>query len=240
MTPKAQNAISVQDISVLLKTPFFMKTNGKRMAHWALKNVNFSVKRGQVFGVIGRNGSGKSTLLRTLARIIMPDKGKVVTYGRKPQLLSLNFSFRTHLSGRDNTTLMGLYYGLAHKDAMALHESVQSFSELGEWYDQPISTYSSGMRSRLGFAVAIQTQAEIILLDEVLSVGDIAFKEKAAKSMKDLIASNKTVVLVSNNPDTIKQHCSQALWLDNGHQVMIGTAPDVATAYKDKLCQNTT
>lgn len=205
------------------------------MAHWALKDVSFSVEKGQVFGVIGRNGSGKSTLLRTLARIITPDKGKVLTYGCKPQLLSINVGFRPHLSGRDNTTLMGLYYGLSYKEAVGLHDSVQEFAELKDWYDQPISTYSSGMKSRLGFAVAIQTQADIILLDEILSVGDITFKEKAANSMKQLIASNKTVVLVSNNPDTIKQHCSQALWLDNGHMMMIDTASNVAKAYTTHL-----
>jgi len=222
--------IHVDNVSVLLKTPFFMKTKHP-VKHLALNDLSFSVDKGQVFGIIGRNGSGKSTLLRVLARIITPDSGIIKTYGKKAQLLTLNVGFEHYLTGRDNSVLMAMFQGMSHKEALSIQEEVKEFSELDKWFDQPIATYSSGMKARLGFATAIKTTAELILLDEVLSVGDVSFKKKAADAMKGLIKSNRTVVLVSNNPNTISNYADQAMWLSNGEAKLISDAKTIAEIY---------
>jgi lipopolysaccharide transport system ATP-binding protein len=200
-------------------------------AFWAIEDVSMELRRGERLGVIGRNGAGKSTLLRTIAGIITPDRGRVRREPVSCQLLSLTVGFMQHLSGRDNAILSGLMLGLRRKDIVRRLPAILEFSELGDFFEQPISTYSTGMLVRLGFSVAMQAEPDILLLDEVLSVGDAEFQEKSGAALRARIHSGTTVVFVSHSDAQIKQVCSRALWVEHGRSVMQGDVDDVIAAY---------
>lgn len=198
---------------------------------WALEDVNFTLRRGQRLGVIGRNGAGKSTLLRVLAGILVPDRGVVRRAPVSCQLLSLALGFVTHLSGRDNAVLSGLMLGLRRRDIIARLPAIREFSELGSFFEQPIATYSAGMNMRLAFAVAIQVEPDVLLIDEVLSVGDTEFQLKSGEAMRARTAEGSTVVLVSHDEKQIADRCDRVLWIEHGRSVLEGDRDDVFAAY---------
>lgn len=198
---------------------------------WALEDVSLSLARGERLGVIGRNGSGKSTLLRTLAGIITPDRGRVTRAPVSCQLLSLALGFMPHLSGRDNAILSGLMLGLRRREIVRRLPAILEFSELGDFFEQPISSYSTGMSMRLGFSVAMQVEPDVLLIDEVLAVGDAAFQEKSGAALRERIHSGTTVVFVSHGDAQIRQVCDRALWIEHGRNVMQGSVDDVLRAY---------
>jgi lipopolysaccharide transport system ATP-binding protein len=198
---------------------------------WALEDVSLSLVRGERLGVIGRNGSGKSTLLRTLAGIVTPDRGRLTRAPVSCQLLSLALGFVPHLSGRDNAVLSGLMLGLRRREIVSRLPAIQEFSELGEFFDQPISSYSTGMTMRLGFSVAIQVDPDVLLIDEVLAVGDAEFQQKSAAALRERIESGTTVVFVSHGDAQIQQICDRALWIEHGRSMLEGPVADVLAAY---------
>jgi len=201
----------------------------------ALDDVSFTIHKGETLGVIGSNGCGKSTLLRVLANIYGVDDGTVHWHCKQVSLLSLSLGFDVELSGRDNAIISGMLLGSRKKDVLAKLEEIVEFSELQKFIDKPIKTYSSGMRARLGFSVALKMQSELLLIDEVMGVGDANFKAKANKAMIDKISSEQTVVLVSHSINQVKRLCSRVLWLDKGRIKMIGAPNDVIKAYDQSL-----
>jgi len=198
---------------------------------WALEDVSLTLESGARLGVVGRNGAGKSTLLRALAGIIVPDRGRLTRAPVTCQLLSLAVGFVQHLSGRDNAMLSGLMLGLRRREIERRLPAILEFSELGDFFEQPISTYSTGMTTRLGFSVAMQVEAEVLLIDEVLSVGDAEFQEKSGAALRERIHSGTTVVFVSHSDAQVRQVCDRAVWIEHGRSVMQGSVDDVLRAY---------
>ncbi len=204
----------------------------RRQPYWALREISFTLRRGESLGVIGRNGAGKSTLLQLLAGILSPDRGNLINHGVSTALLSLQVGFIPYLSGRQNAVLSGILLGLSRRRVEAQLDDIRAFSELGEFFDQPISTYSNGMRARLGFAVAILLEADVLLIDEVLAVGDADFRKKSAEVLKHKIRSDKTVVIVSHNIGMLRQLCDRVVWIEDGVSRMEGPAGEVLEAYE--------
>jgi lipopolysaccharide transport system ATP-binding protein len=199
---------------------------------WALHDVSFDLYQGETLGVIGHNGAGKSTLLRLLARILDPDKGTVTSKVDRISLLSLQVGFVPNLSGRQNAILAGILLGMSHRQMLEKMGSIVAFSELEEFIDEPVRTYSSGMRARLGFAVAFQADPDVILIDEVLGVGDVSFKEKSTNAMREKIASDKTVVIVTHSPEAVLELCDRVVWVDHGVTRAEGEPARIVDEYK--------
>lgn len=199
--------------------------------HWALQDVSLELRRGQRLGVVGRNGAGKSTLLRVLAGILVPDRGRLTRSDASCQLLSLSLGFVPHLSGRDNAILCGLRLGLRRREIDARLAAIHEYAELGDFFEQPVASYSNGMVLRLGFSVALQVQPEVLLLDELLAVGDTEFQRKSAQAIQDRIDAGTTVVLVSHDEDKIAELCDSVLWMERGCSVMVGRRDQVLAAY---------
>jgi lipopolysaccharide transport system ATP-binding protein len=209
------------------------RVGGQRF--WALEDVSLTLRRGERLGVIGRNGAGKSTLLRVIAGILEPDRGRVRRGPVSCQLMSLALGFTPHLSGRDNAILSGLMLGLRRRDIVARLPAIREFCELGEFFDQPIAAYSSGMVLRLAFSVAIQVEPDVLLIDEVLSVGDAEFQEKSGAALRDRMREGHTVVLVSHDEPQIAALCDRVLWIEHGKSVLEGDRDDVFEAYHRDL-----
>ena len=201
---------------------------------WGLRNVSLQVKRGETLGVIGGNGAGKSTLLKLLSGILDPDEGKVFRKIRNVSLLTLGLGFLPNLSGRDNAVLSGILLGKTKDEMKNLLDDILDFSEIGEAIDDPVRTYSSGMRSRLSFATALKADPEIILVDELLGVGDRQFRKKSTKAMKEQISSEKTVVIVSHNEGLIAEVCDRLIWIDAGTIKAQGSVEEVQKQYHAK------
>lgn len=199
--------------------------------NWALRHVSFEVRKGETLGIIGRNGAGKSTLMKLLANIINPDEGVIERQPGTLQLLSLQAGFLMHLTGRENAIMSGMLLGLRKNDVLSAMQKIIDFSELGAQIDDPVRTYSAGMRARLGFAVARQTNPDVLLIDEALSVGDAQFREKSKAVMAERIKSDKTVVIVSHNEQTVREFCDRVIWLHNGKIQQAGEAEVVLSAY---------
>ena len=197
----------------------------------ALRDVSFDVPKGTVLGVVGRNGAGKSTLLRTIAGILPPEAGRVVVRGRISALLSIGVGFNENLTGRENIKLGGLAVGLSSERLDELTESITEFAQLGEYIDFPVRTYSAGMKSRLGFAVAAHLDPEILLIDEALTGGDAKFQERTAEKMYSLCGDDRTIVLVSHGLSSIRSMATRALWLHQGQVVECGDPDDVVASY---------
>jgi ABC-type polysaccharide/polyol phosphate transport system ATPase subunit len=198
----------------------------------ALRGVSFAVPQGSVYGVIGRNGAGKSTLLRTIAGILPPTDGRVAVWGRVSALLSLGVGFNRELTGRENILLGGLTAGLTAAEVHASYDAIEEFAGLGDAINFPMRTYSSGMFGRLAFAVAAHLKPEILLIDEALSAGDAAFKQKSMNKIKELCEHEDcTVLIVSHGLEVVKQLAEGAVWLDRGIVRAEGRADDVVEAY---------
>jgi ABC-2 type transport system ATP-binding protein/teichoic acid transport system ATP-binding protein len=198
----------------------------------ALKDVSFEVQKGEAFGVVGQNGAGKSTLLRVMARTLRPDEGRVVVRGRMSTLLQLGVGFNAQLSGSRNIYLGGLVAGLTKDEVDERFDEIVEYSELGDAIYRPMKTYSSGMFSRLAFAVAMHLDPDILLLDEVLAVGDEGFKQKSKATMQDLLGRSGSIVYVSHAVKQLADFCDRAIWLKEGAVAAIGDAGDVVEEYR--------
>lgn len=201
----------------------------------ALDGVTFRVEKGEAFGVIGRNGAGKSTLLRVIARTLRPNSGRVVVNGRAATLLQLGVGFNAELSGRRNILLGGLAAGLRKAEVESLVDAIVEYAGLEEAIDRPLKTYSSGMFSRLAFSVSMHMDPDIILVDEVLGVGDAEFRAKSIASMSELLDRAGTIVFVSHSLQQVAEFCDRALWLERGSVRLIGSAEEVVAAYRSSV-----
>ncbi len=199
---------------------------------WALNEISLEVRKGETLGILGSNGAGKSTLMKLMAGIVAPDRG---TAWRDPNenitLLSLGVGFESNLTGRENAILSGLLLGLHRQTIDKRLAKIRDFSELGEFFEQPVYMYSSGMLARLGFSVAMEVHPDVLLLDEVLSVGDHSFQEKSADAIRGLMVSDRTVVLISHDMTTIAALCDRAVWIDRGSTRAEGTVEEVSAQY---------
>lgn len=198
---------------------------------WALKDVSFDVRKGDRLGFVGKNGAGKSTLLKILSRVAYPTDGEARIRGRVTSLLEVGTGFLNHLTGRQNIYLNASFHGLSKKETDARLPDIVEFSELERFLDTPIKFYSSGMRSRLAFSVAAHLDPDILLLDEVLSVGDMAFAQKCLQRVEELTQGDRTILFVSHSMDAVRRFCTRCIWLDCGHVVMEGTSKEVTDAF---------
>lgn len=205
----------------------------------ALDDVSFRVEKGEAFGIIGRNGAGKSTLLRVMARTLRPNSGKVVVNGRASTLLQLGVGMNPELSGARNIYLGGLAAGLRKAEVEAIFDDIVEYAGLGDAIHRPVKTYSSGMFSRLAFSVSMHLNPDILLLDEVLAVGDAEFREKSMKTMRQLLDRAGTIVFVSHSLSQVADFCDRAMWLERGRVRQIGDAEEVVAAYvEDQKAQS--
>jgi lipopolysaccharide transport system ATP-binding protein len=202
---------------------------------WALKDINLEIPQGSTIGLIGRNGSGKSTLLKTISRILYPNKGQIKVKGRISTLLELGAGFHPDFTGRENVYLNASILGLSHSQIEERFDSIVAFSELENFIDDPVRNYSSGMYMRLGFAVAVHTDPDILLIDEVLAVGDMAFQEKCMQKIREIQAQGKTIIFVTHSPKQVVELCDQAVWLENGEVKMKGEAKWVTDAFVESM-----
>jgi ABC-type polysaccharide/polyol phosphate transport system ATPase subunit len=208
----------------------FRKQRNESRVFWALRHVSFSVKKGETVGVIGRNGSGKSTLLRVISGIYSPDEGEVAIHGSVSTQFSLGAGFQTELSGLDNIYLNGILMGLSKRQIDDLLGDIIEFADIGEFINMPVKTYSTGMQARLGFAVAINVHKDIVLIDEIMGVGDADFKKKCGERLSQLMGE-RTVMLVSHDMNSIRRFASKVIWLDKGQIVAQGEPEEVISKY---------
>jgi ABC-type polysaccharide/polyol phosphate transport system ATPase subunit len=200
---------------------------------WALSEINLNILKGEMIGLIGVNGAGKSTLLKLVAQVMRPSRGRVVVIGKVAPLLEFGAGFHPDLTGRENIFLNGALLGFTNDEMQEKFDRIVDFAELWEFIDVPLRNYSSGMVARLGFAVATDIEPDILLLDEVLSVGDEAFQRKSFSRMEEFRELGATIILVSHYMDTILEMCQRAVWLDHGQIKMIGSSPEVIDAYRE-------
>lgn len=218
------------------KLLFFSKKNrDKNDIHHVLKDISLNIEKGESVALIGTNGSGKSTLLKLMTKIIYPTKGRITTNGKLTSLLELGAGFHDDFTGRENIYFNASIFGLTRKEIDEKIDEIIEFSELREFIDNPVRTYSSGMYMRLAFSVAINVQAEILLIDEILAVGDQHFQEKCFAKLRELKKSGKTIVIVTHNMDQVEQFCDRAVWLYEGQIRMDGEVKDVLKEYL-KVC----
>ena len=203
-----------------------------------LEDAELSVLPGEKLALVGRNGSGKSTLLKTLARIYVPDEGRVVMNGRVSSMLEVGSGFHPELSGRENIFLNGSILGLTRKQVTARFDEIVDFSGVETFIDQPVKNYSSGMYVRLGFAVAVHTDPDILIVDEILSVGDGAFIEKSRKKFLEFTGQGRTIILVSHSLPQVREMCHQVAWLDGGSLRAVGATDDVVGAYEASIASD--
>lgn len=201
---------------------------------WALDGVDFEIRAGETFGLIGDNGSGKSTLLKCMAKILYPDKGAITIDGTVAALLEVGSGFHPELSGRENVYLNGSILGMTRKEIDAKFDDIVDFSGVREFIDQPVKNYSSGMYVRLGFSVAINVDPDVLLVDEVLAVGDEAFQAKCAEKFAEFRERGKTVIIVSHSLDTLAHMCDRLAWLSHGHLELVGDPDTVIEAYRER------
>jgi lipopolysaccharide transport system ATP-binding protein/teichoic acid transport system ATP-binding protein len=197
----------------------------------AVKNVSFDVKQGSVLGIVGSNGAGKSTLVRAIAGILPPTSGRIEVRGKVSTLLALGVGFNGAMSGQENVMLGGLAAGYTRAEVNEKYQEIADFAELGDFMELPMRTYSSGMFSRLAFAVAVHMEPDILLVDEALSAGDAKFREKATAKMNALVAEARTMILVSHALGTVKEMCNDAIWLNKGKMMLRGEPNHVVAEY---------
>jgi ABC-2 type transport system ATP-binding protein len=209
---------------------FKSKARGTEIQH-ALKDVSFEIKKGEFFGIVGRNGSGKSTLLKMLAGIYQPTKGSIQTSGKLVPFIELGVGFNPELTGRENVYLNGALLGFSFKEMQAMYDDIVEFAELERFMDQKLKNYSSGMQVRLAFSLATRAHADILLVDEVLAVGDAAFQRKCFEYFKELKANKKTVIFVTHDMNAVKEYCDRAMLIDKSEIQQIGKPQDIAREY---------
>lgn len=234
-----KNAIMLEDVCIhysimnnisIRKT--FLHKKKRNEVFEAVKHVSFSVQEGDILGIIGKNGSGKSTLLKSIAGVFSPNAGTIDLNGHSVSLMSLGVGFKDSLSGRENIILSGMLLGFTEKEIEAKSQDIIEFAEIGDFIDRPVRTYSSGMYSKLAFSITAMLETDIMLVDEVLSVGDEQFRLKSLNKMKELInGKNRTVIIVSHSISTLKELCDQVLWLHGGEVRMLGDTEDVLRQY---------
>ena len=200
----------------------------------AVRGVSFTVPKGEILGIVGKNGSGKSTMLRAIAGIFSADEGIIDLHGNSVSLLSIGVGFQRELTGRENIVLSGMLLGFTEEQVHEKMDEIIEFANLGEFIDMPVKTYSSGMHSKLAFSITAILEADIMLIDEVLSVGDTRFKKKSYNKMKELISNkDRTVIIVSHVSETLQELCTNVLWLHDGQVEMIGAPEDVLPVYEE-------
>ena len=221
---------SLQSYSIKKSLLKFKKAEKDKIE--AVKGISFSLEKGKIMGIVGKNGSGKSTMLKSIAGIFAPDSGSVDLHGNTISLMSIGVGFNNELTGRENISLSGLLLGFEPEFIAAKTDEIIEFSELGKFIDMPVRTYSSGMHSKLAFSITAILETDIMLVDEVLSVGDAKFKKKSFNKMKELIAdADRTVVIVSHSIDTLKELCDSILWINDGEEVMFGPTEKILPEY---------
>jgi len=225
------------DLGALVKKPFSLLTGNiqEKEEFWALKDVSFNVSQGEVVGIIGKNGSGKSTLLKILSRIVEPTEGEVVIRGKVASLLEVGTGFHPELTGRENILLNGAILGMKRREIQSKFDEIVAFSEVEKFLDTPVKYYSSGMYVRLAFAVAAHLEPEILIVDEVLAVGDAAFQKKSLSKMSSVAREGRTVLFVSHNVSAVQNLCSRAILLSDGSIKADGPTPDVIRKYGEGL-----
>jgi ABC-type polysaccharide/polyol phosphate transport system ATPase subunit len=243
---KPENLIEVHDVSMRYRVAKSRRRSFREAVFrtllgrdeivdiWALKDVDFILERGGSLGLIGDNGAGKSTLCLLLSQIMAPTSGKVEVAGKVSALLTLGAGFQPDLTGRDNVFLNGIYLGYTRDEIEAKFDEVVAFSELGEFIDLPVRTYSGGMRARLAFSIAASIQPQILIIDELMGVGDRNFQKKSKTRMKELISESQALVVVSHQMDTIRDLCSRTIWLDKGRIVAQGPTEEVVKQYESR------
>lgn len=235
-------AIEVKDLKIryrtlnkvsIKKSIFQLKKSNVEIFE-AVRGVSFNVNEGEIVGITGKNGSGKSTMLRAIAGIFSADEGSIDLHGHTVSLLAIGVGFQKKLTGRENIYLAGMLLGFSEREINKHMKEIIKFSELGDFIDKPVKTYSSGMYSKLAFSITVILETEIMLVDEVLSVGDTKFKRKSYKKMKELIKKdNRTVIIVSHNLETLKKLCDRVIWLHDGKVRMDGAADEVLPVYDE-------
>jgi len=245
MPTESKPAIILENVSVRYRLPserigtlkeYAIRLLQRRLKHrefWAIKDLDLNIQQGEVFGIVGDNGAGKSTLLKVISKVLRPTTGRVRIYGKIAPLLELGAGFHPELSGRENVFLNGALLGYSHDEMNQVFNEIVEFSELAEFIDAPIRTYSSGMYARLGFAVATAHQPEILIVDEILSVGDEAFQRKCTDRITGFRENGATVLMVSHNLDLIAGMCNRAAWLDHGKLIHMGNAEEVVAKYRE-------
>ena len=239
---KPGNAIEVKDLkitykcvkSLSMRKSLFHLRKSKLKVYEALRGISFEVKKGEIMGIVGKNGSGKSTLLRAIAGIFSADSGSIELESDSVSLLSIGVGFQKKLSGRENIILSGMLLGFSEQEVRDKMDEIIEFANLGKFIDMPVKTYSSGMYSKLAFSITAVLETDIMLIDEVLSVGDAKFKKKSYKKMQELIMDeNRTVVIVSHSTETLEKLCTSLLWLHEGEIKMQGDTKTVLDAYNE-------
>ena len=217
-----------------LKEQVIRRLQGRHMGSrelWALRDLNLEVRRGEALGIIGRNGAGKSTLLKVIARVVRPTSGSVRVWGSVAPLLSLGGGFHPELTGRENIFLKGALLGFSRANIQQKVDSIIEFAELSEFIDAPLRTYSSGMMTRLGFAIATDVEPDILIIDEVLAVGDESFRQKSLVRMQYFLEQDTTILFVSHAVEVIREICSSAIWVDQGQISASGAVDEVMESY---------
>ena len=239
---KPGNAIEVKDLkitykcvkSLSMRKSLFHLRKSKLEVYEALRGISFEVKKGEIMGIVGKNGSGKSTLLRAIAGIFSADSGSIELESDSVSLLSIGVGFQKKLRGRENIILSGMLLGFSEQEVRDKMDEIIEFANLGKFIDMPVKTYSSGMYSKLAFSITAVLETDIMLIDEVLSVGDAKFKKKSYKMMQELIMDeNRTVVIVSHSTETLEKLCTSLLWLHEGEIKMQGDTKTVLDAYNE-------
>ena len=241
------SAITVDDVSKTfkiyrdrnqsLKATLLSGRRAKIEEFTALKNVSLEIPEGKTFGLMGNNGSGKSTLLKCIAKILTPNSGSITSTGKMAAMLEVGSGFHPELSGRENVYLNGTILGMSEKEIDSKFDEIVDFSGIEEFIDEPVKNYSSGMYVRLGFSVSIHVDPDILLVDEVLAVGDMNFQEKCMSKFADLKEAGKTVVVVSHSLGQMRTFCDDAAWLDHGELRAVGAAPDIIDSFADETHQ---
>ena len=245
MNTKRDYAIKVSNVTKKFKVYYdkantlkeqlvFWKSKNKVEERTVLENINIEIKKGETVALIGTNGSGKSTLLKLMTKIIYPTKGKIITVGKLTSLLELGAGFHDDFTGRENIYFNASIFGLTRSEIDKKVDDIIAFSELEEFIDNPVRTYSSGMYMRLAFSVAINVNAEILLIDEILAVGDQHFQDKCFDKLKELKESDKTIVIVSHSLDSIRKLCTRAIWIKDGRVEMDGETNKVIDKYLEE------